>query len=129
MKFNLKHIRVSKNIPAKDMVEVVRAMYPSYDKTLQSKCENGDAYGVCLQPDAAKAICRKFAPEFQRKKDGHRLTCRISCRLGKNDYEALKRNIKAEGYETTQDWLSDMVKRYNTKRKESKNESSNNNNR
>lgn len=123
MQFDLKEIRVSKNIPAKDMVAVVKELYPSYDKTLQSKCENGDTYGVCLRSNAEKAICRAFAPELQqkrKKKDGHRLTCRISCRLETADYEALKRNIAADGYTTTQDWLSDMVKRYNTKRKAAK---------
>lgn len=117
MKFDLKRIRIFKSIPAKDMVSVVKELYPRYDKTLQSKCENGSDYGVCLLPDAEKAICREFAPELQRKRDGHRLTCRISCRLETADYEALKRNIAADGYTTTQDWLSDMVKRYNTKRK------------
>lgn len=117
MKLDLKHIRTSKNIPAKEIVEVVKSLYPSYDKTLQSKCENGDAYGVCLLPDAAKAVLRSFAPELQKKKDGHRLTCRISCRLEKPEYESLMKNIKAEGFVTTQDWLSDMVRRYNAKMK------------
>lgn len=118
MEIDLKKIRVSKGIPAKDMVAVVKELYSSYDKTLQSKCENGDTYGVCLRQDAAKAICRAFAPELQqkRKKDGHRLTCRISCRLETADYEALMQNIAADGYTTTQDWLADVVKRYNTKK-------------
>ncbi len=120
MDFDLKKIRISKNIPAKDMVEIVKAIYPRYDKTLQSKCENGNDYGVCLRKDAEKAICRAFAPELQKKKDGHRLTCRISCRLETADYETLMQNIAADGYITTQDWLSDMVKRYNAKGKEKK---------
>lgn len=41
----LRELRLSKQIPAKDMVAVVQAIYPKYDKTVQSKCENGDAYG------------------------------------------------------------------------------------
>ena len=44
----LRELRLSKQIPAKDMVAVVQAIYPKYDKTVQSKCENGDAYGVSL---------------------------------------------------------------------------------
>lgn len=40
----LRELRLSKQIPAKDMVAVVQAIYPKYDKTVQSKCENGDAY-------------------------------------------------------------------------------------
>lgn len=44
----LRELRLSKQIPAKDMVAVVQAIYPKYDKTVQSKCENGEAYGVSL---------------------------------------------------------------------------------
>ena len=46
------------------------------------------------------------------KKDAHRLTCRISARLETADYEALQRLIEAEGYATTQDWLTATVRRY-----------------
>lgn len=121
MDFDLKKLRTSKNIPAKKMVDIIKAIYPKYDKTVQSKCENGDAYGVCLRKDAADAIKREFAPEIQKKKDGHRLTCRISCRLENDVYEALQLNIRAEGYSTTQDWLSNFIKKYNLKkRKENK---------
>ena len=110
----LRELRLSKQIPAKDMVAVVQAIYPKYDKTVQSKCENGDAYGVSLRPDA---IYAHFAPELAEgrkavKKDAHRLTCRISARLETADYEALQRLIEAEGYATTQDWLTATVRRY-----------------
>ena len=40
----LRELRISKQIPAKDMVAVVQKLYPKFDKTVQSKCENGDAY-------------------------------------------------------------------------------------
>lgn len=99
----LRELRLSKQIPAKDMVAVVQAIYPKYDKTVQSKCENGDAYGVSLRPDAMAALYAHFAPELAEgrkavKKDAHRLTCRISARLETADYEALQRLIEAEGY-------------------------------
>lgn len=122
MNIDLKHLRISKDIPAKEMVAVVKAIYPKYDKTIQSKCENGNVYGVRLQPDAENAICSKFAPELKRKnKDGHRLTCRISCRLETVEWNALMKNIRADGYNTVQDWLTHIVRRYN-KRKEQANE-------
>lgn len=113
----LRELRLSKQIPAKDMVAVVQAIYPKYDKTVQSKCENGDAYGVSLRPDAMAALYAHFAPELAEgrkavKKDAHRLTCRISARLETADYEALQRLIEAEGYTTTQDWLTATVRRY-----------------
>ena len=95
----LRELRLSKQIPAKDMVAVVQAIYPKYDKTVQSKCENGDAYGVSLRPDAMAALYAHFAPELAEgrkavKKDAHRLTCRISARLETADYEALQRLIE-----------------------------------
>lgn len=113
----LRDLRVSKAIPAKDMVAVVQALYPKYDKTIQSKCENGDTYGVSIRPDAMKALYERFAPERleppKRTRHGlHRLTCRISARLETAVYEALQQRITAEGYDTTQDWLADIVKRY-----------------
>lgn len=118
MDIDLKDIRERKKIPAKAMIKVVQALYPKYDKTIQSKCENGDVYGVRLQADAENAICDRFAPELKRKKkDGHRLTCRISCRLETAEWNALMKNIRADGYNTVQDWLTHIVRRYN-KRKE-----------
>lgn len=113
----MRELRLSKQIPAKDMVAVVQAIYPKYDKTVQSKCENGDAYGVSLRPDAMAALYAHFAPELVEsrktaKKDAHRLTCRISARLETADYEELQRLIAAEGYATTQDWLTATVRRY-----------------
>ena len=60
----LRELRLSKQKPAKDMVAVVQAIYPKYDKTVQSKCENGDAYGVSLRPDAMAALYAHFAPEL-----------------------------------------------------------------
>lgn len=129
MELDLKKLRTSKNIPAKDMVAVVKALYPKYDKTVQSKCENGKVYGVCLLPDAADAIRDTFAPELKkkRKKDFHRLTCRIACRLENDVYEELQRNVKADGYSTMQDLLTDLVKQYNRKKKVERNESNHDN--
>lgn len=40
----LRSLRVDLGLPAKDMVAVVQELYPKYDKTMQSKCENGDDY-------------------------------------------------------------------------------------
>lgn len=113
----LRELRLAKQIPAKEMVAVVQQLYPKYDKTVQSKCENGEVYGVSLRPDAMAALYAHFAPELAQthkaaKKDKHRLTCRISARLETADYEALQRRIEAEGYATTQDWLTAIVRRY-----------------
>ena len=49
-------LRLVKNLPVRDMVEVVRVLYPKYDKIIQSKCEHGDEYGVQIRPDAFQAL-------------------------------------------------------------------------
>lgn len=111
----LRELRVSKQIPAKDMVAIVQKLYPKYDKTVQSKCENGESYGVSIRPDAMKALYEQFAPERleapKRTRHGqHRLTCRISCRLEDEDYKALQQLIAASGCATVQDWLTGIVR-------------------
>lgn len=95
------------------MVSVVQGIYPKYDKTMQSKCERGDEYGIQLRADAMKALLAQFAPGWKSKRSGgHRLTCRISCRLENDDYALLQQHVKADGFSTMQDWIADMVHRY-----------------
>lgn len=109
----LRELRLSRNIPAKEMVDVVRKKYPKYDKTMQSKCERSNEYGVQIKPDAMKALYSEFAPEMLKKgSSGHRLKCRISCRLEDAEYEALQEHIREDGFDTMQDWLSFMVRQY-----------------
>ena len=113
----LRDLRVRCQLPVKDMVEVVRTLYPKFDKTVQSKCENGDAYGVSIRPDALEALYRAFDPatlesRSKPKKEKHRLTCRISARLEDNDYKALQQHLEADGYSTMQELLTDLVRRY-----------------
>lgn len=113
----LRDLRVSKQIPVRDMVKVVRELHPKYDKTMQSKCENGEAYGVTILPDAMEVLYHRFAPERLKapapsRHGRHILSCRISCRLTDGDYEALQQHIRADGYTTMQNWLSETVRQY-----------------
>ena len=114
---DLKSLRVKKRIPTKDIINVVQQLYPKYDKTMQSKCENSELYGVSLTPDAMNALYdafdqgRETAPSAP-KKDRHRLTCAIRARLEKPVYDRLQQLIEAEGYATTQDWLTDKIIAY-----------------
>ena len=117
MSEDLRRLRVSQGIPAKEMVEVVQRIYPKYDKTIQSKCENGDVYGIMLRPDAMNALHKAFpakAAEKPKRPKGerHRYTCRISARLPETDYGQLQQRIKADGYSTMQSWLTAVVKKY-----------------
>lgn len=115
---DLRELRLRCQLPAKEMVAVVQERYPKYDKTMQSKCERGNEYGVDLRPDAMEALYQRFdpaalaAPWRRKKNSGHRLTCRISCRLEDKDYRALQQHIQADGYKTMQNWLTDMVQQY-----------------
>lgn len=108
MSKTIRELRQELGIPVKDIVEVIKPMYPKFDKVMQSKAENPE-YGVELRKDAVEAVYRKFAPEKLEKRDTHRLTCRISCRLENEDCEKLKLISSSEGYETMQEFLSDIV--------------------
>ncbi|MDF2984929.1 MAG: hypothetical protein K0R50_439 [Eubacterium sp.] len=131
MDADLRELRTSRQLPAKEIVSVVQKLYPKYDKTMQSKCERGNEYGIQLRNDAMNALLMKFAPDklsedksaiqtpqddsskaTKDKNDGHRLTCRISCRLEDDEYKALKEFVKAEGFDTMQAWLTHRVRQY-----------------
>lgn len=113
----LRELRTSRGLAVKEMVAVVQGLYPKYDKTVQSKCENRDAYGVTIRRDALKALYRHFAPELlepkKRTRHGqHRLTCRISARLENRTFAALQQRMQADGYRTFQELLTALVASY-----------------
>ena len=105
MSKSIRELRQELNIPVKDIVEVVRPLYPKFDKVMQSKAENPE-YGVELRKDAVEAVYRKFAPEkLNIKKDRHRRSCRITCRLEDEDYEKFKQIVADRGFPSVQSWL------------------------
>jgi len=109
----LRALRLSKGIPAKEMVDVVQTLYPKYDKTIQSKCENPE-YGVHLNQDAMDALQQRFDPDgiIRRKSDRHRRTCRISCRLEDEVYAQLQQRIRDDGFPDVQSWLERLLTTY-----------------
>lgn len=114
---DLRNLRIAKQIPAREMAAVVQKLYPKFDKTVQSKCENEDAYGVVLKQDAIDALYEHFAPELAERrraarKDRHKLTCRISARLTTDVYGSLQQQLQADGYSTVQEWLTETVQAY-----------------
>lgn len=124
----LRALRINAGVSAREMVEVVQTLYPKYDKTLQSKCENGEEYGVELKRDAMQALMDRFAQSSgsatsSARKDGHRYQCRLYCRLPDEQYGLLQRYIREEGYTTMQDWLSNMIDRFIEERKGQQNDS------
>lgn len=57
----LRKFRTKHNIPVSDIVETVKEIYPKYDRTLQSKCEHSDEYGVELSRQAMEHLYDRFA--------------------------------------------------------------------
>ncbi len=115
------------NLLPKGAVEILRRSFPSFDKTVLSKCCNPAKYGCVLHPDGYAAlrglIKRDEEPESQqmppaapqrRKSSTHKFTCRVAGRLPDGKYLLLQRYIRMEGYETTQDWVTAQVDAYLT---------------
>lgn len=110
----------AKGISSTDIVDTVKERYPKFDKPLLSKCKNGNVYGIDLRPDAVQELRGKYIPQEEtaekprRKRDssGHKLTRRIQCRLPDGQFDALQRYIRADGYKTMQDWMTERVNQY-----------------
>jgi hypothetical protein len=109
----LKDLRISRALAARDMAEEVQTLYPRFDRYLLSKCEAGDQYGVEIRRDALKRLYMKFAPEAwkkRRSRDRHRRKRSFRCRLDENIYQALLTIIHEAGFKTVQDWLEAQIK-------------------
>lgn len=119
----LQALRIDNGIPVKDMVEVVQALYPKYDKVMQSKCEHGEEYGIQLRADAMRALVVRFAPDRRNahKASGRSKPYRIQARLTETVYRQLQRIVKSQGA-TMQDFVEGLILDYITKRKEKSNE-------
>lgn len=116
----LRELRTEHGANARDMVKEVRKRYPKYDRSLHSKCERGDEYGVELRHDAMNLLYERFAPTNKPvnapKRDFHRLTYRIYGRLTKAAYTALQQQIKADGFDSVQSWITYSVQKYLSER-------------
>ena len=108
---------LEQGVALKDTVEIIRRLFPGFDKSLGSKCANAERYGAVLHPLALAAVLAAFPEEAKaaekahkpKKKDGHKLVHRISARLTERQYRQLQRHLEREGYETMQEWLTEMV--------------------
>ena len=118
MSNDLHALRVENELPAKDIVAVVRELYPKFDKPLLSKCEHGDLYGVDLRPDAMSALLEYVgttpAPDRENRPPNNfkRRGVRCYCRIDETAHAALQRAIKADGYASMQKWFEETVRNY-----------------
>jgi hypothetical protein len=106
------------DLTPRDIVQEVKPVYPGFDKTLLSKCLNADKYGVTMTNGSFECLVKAFPAVMSetqkqaRKGDGHRLRDRVSCRLEKDEYEALQRFIREDGFDTMQSWLVYTIRNY-----------------
>ena len=112
----LRDLRLSCGATPQELVDAVRENYPKYDKPLQSKCEHTDLYAVELTYPAFRDLYQQFDPEgwkkYKRHTDGHTLTCRIYARLADDVYRRFIGQIRQDGYQSVQAWITDVVLAY-----------------
>ena len=108
----LRDLRLLSGIPAPQIADAVKQVFPKFDRHLLSKCEHPDLYGVALLPRGMKAA-RALAPELSvKKKDTHKNNSRIYCRMDEDTYKRLIAQIRQDGFKTVQDWIMDQVLAY-----------------
>ena len=98
--------------PVADIVEVVSAIYPRFDRYLLSKVEHGEEYGIRLRADAQHELLNHFkvaqdASKAKRKPNRSKPR-RISCRLTDKAYGLLQRELDRTGV-TKQSWLEALI--------------------
>ena len=104
----LRRFRIENNIPANEMVETIKAIYPGYDKPLHSKVEHGEQYGIELRQNAIRALEKRFCGTI-KKKDHHK-GFRVSCRLDADTYAAFMAQLDKEKI-TMQEWISCVIRK------------------
>lgn len=110
----VKEFREARGLQGKQIVEVMREKYPKYDKTIHSKVERPEEYGIRLLCEAENLIEEAFAGTAvqAKKRDGRRLPCRVQCRMSKARFERLQQALRAEGFETVQAGVAHIIARY-----------------
>lgn len=109
----IRELRTKRSIPVADIVEVVAAGYPKFDRYLLSKVEHGDEYGIRLRDDAMATLMTKFAPEQRkhRSRDRHNKAKRVQARLSDDVYSRLQRTVAANNI-TIQSLLEQLILNY-----------------
>lgn len=108
----LRNIREKSGASAADIVGIVQRRHPKYDKTLQSKCERTELYGIQIADDSMKDLRDELLPkEIRSGHDRHRLTARVSCRLEPEEHSRFLELVQRCGYDTVQDYLSDLIRK------------------
>ena len=102
-----------RHIPTADIVEVVAAIYPKFDRFLLSKVKHGDETGVRLRADAQHELLTHFKVTQEnaskgKPKPNRSKPKRISCRLTDKAYGLLQRELDRTGV-TLQSFLEALI--------------------
>lgn len=101
----LRAFRKAALLTARDVVNILKVDFPMIDKTVISKCEHSELYGVCLCRSARDLLYGKY-PEAARKAknaargrkaDRHTNTRRITIRLSDDEKLRLQQRLDASG--------------------------------
>lgn len=111
----LKAYREAVGASPADIVAILTARFAKYDKTLQSKCENTDKYGI----EPCKEAFDLLDTHFKRTKRAtrHRRQKRVMCRLSDEDYADFKAAIEESSYPTMQAYMERSIKRFIKRKK------------
>lgn len=113
----LRDLRMISKATPQEMVDIVRVRYPKYDRTLQSKCEHTDDYGVELTYPAFRELVIRLLgkdewAKYKKRTDGHRNQNRITIRMDSETFRRFMAQIHQDGYDTVQSWGLELILAY-----------------
>lgn len=99
---------------------VHEAGFPKYDRYKHSAVFNGNETGVCLRPEAFRAVAKAY-PEYAKeiagtpkrhKPENRKKQNALRVRLDDKMYATVQRWMQEDGYKSAQDFLSDCIFAY-----------------
>ena len=113
----LRILRMAAGASATDIAGLLRQSFPKIDKTVISKCENADSYGVALTSGAMRILRAKYPDAAKtasiavrgRKADRHKKRRNITVRLSEEEYAVLQQHLKSTG-QTAQEFFGSLIK-------------------
>lgn len=112
--FDLREFRELNGLKPREIVETLRPVYPGYDKTVNSKVENPEKYGIRLIEDAeemVKAIPSK-SPEMPLKTVRVAKQYQLRCSMSKTKRDVLQQAFRRHGLMSLQAGVTYLVDRF-----------------
>lgn len=98
----------------KEIVTVLKARYPKYDKYLHSKVCRPEKHGIKLIPQAERILRDSFKinEKCHKFKDNHTRVHQITFRPENGQYDALQQARNEDGFATWQAFFQNLVDEY-----------------